>query len=213
MNFEIDIVKAMRRKPILKGNWKETRIPAVGLVALMILLLAGVGLEYLRGSSSVDQQIKMNRRNKAYLTGQINQVEKELQKVREKLLLLSAPHGQSTDWATKLVDLSAIVPSDLWLTGLCVKTVKKVMKEPTEVRPETFLIIKGAADPTSGRKPLNGIWQLMSSLNGLESFRRHFEPIQLVSTQLARGRDRVLMEFKISAKLRHPSAQARRKEA
>jgi Tfp pilus assembly protein PilN len=145
----------------------------------------------------------MNRQQKTYLYGQLKEVEEELKKVMEKLRLIPKLQVRRVEWFPKLMDLSKIVPDDLWLTDLSVKTTEKRKKESREVEKETYLIIKGATVPVLGQERADSIAQLISSLNRLDSFQRDFDTANLVNyTHLSRGKRRELMEFEISAKLK-----------
>ena len=181
------------------------------LIPLMFLLLLGITFVYMNASASLDRRMQMNRRQKTYLNGQLKQVENELAKAAEERGLISKLQVKRIEWHQKLMDLSKIVPDDLWLTDLSVKTTEKRKKGSREVEEETHLIIKGVTVPVLGQEPLDSIARLISSLNTLGSFRRDFEPATLVYTHLSRKKKRELMEFEISSKLKDkPKASGRK---
>jgi Tfp pilus assembly protein PilN len=196
------MLKARKRKRVPRPKGETRRLPGPILIALMVLLLVAVGIAYIHTSSSLDQKIRMNRRQKSYLIDQLSKVEKDLEEARKELEGLSKFDIKRVEWFGKLIGLSKTVPDDLWLTDLSIKTTKKRKRESREVERETHLIIKGATGFAGESQPLNRIAQLISSLNSLESFQRDFEPVTLVSTQLSRKKDREFMEFEISSKLK-----------
>jgi hypothetical protein len=196
------MLNARKRKRVPKPAAEERRISPAILFPLMILLLVVVGFVYITSSSSLDQKIRINNRQKSYLIDQLGKLEKDLEETRKELGGLSKFDMKSVEWFGKLIGLSKKVPDDLWLTGLSIKTTKKRKRESREVEQETHLIIKGATGFARESQPLNRIAQLISSLNSLESFQRDFEPVTLVSTQLSRKKDREFMEFEISSKLK-----------
>ena len=123
--------------------------------------------------------------------------------MKEERGLISKLQVRRVEWFPKLMDLSKIMPDDLWLTDLSVKTVEKRKKGSREVEKETYLIIKGATVPVLGQERADSIAQLISSLNSLDSFQRDFDTANLVNyTHLSRGKERKLMEFEISAMLK-----------
>ncbi len=202
MTFEINMLKARKRKRVPKPTGEERRISPAILVPLMVLLLVVVGFAYITSSSSLDQKIRINSRKKSYLADQLSKVEKDLEEARKELRGLSTFDMERVEWFGKLIGLSKKVPDDLWLTGLSVKTTKKRKSRSREVQQETHLIIKGASGFPRESQRLNRIAQLISSLNSLESFQRDFEPVTLVSTQLSRRKNREFLEFEISSKLK-----------
>jgi DNA-binding protein H-NS len=168
----------------------------------MFLLLLGIIFVYMRASTSLDRKMQMNRRQKTYLSDQLNQAEKDLAKAVEERRLVSRLQVKRVEWFQKLVDLSEIMPDDLWLTDLSMKTTKKQKRGSKEVEEEIYLAIKGVTVSVLGRQPLDSIAKLISSLNSLESFQRDFDPPTLVTYQLSRERGRELMEFETSSKLK-----------
>jgi Tfp pilus assembly protein PilN len=204
MRFQINIYRpGAKPKKVPKPRGEERRISVAILIPLMFLLLLGISFAYMRASSSVDRRMKMNRHQKAYWYGQLEETEKELKKAKEERDRSSKLHVKRVEWFHKLVDLSEIMPDDLWLTDLSLKTVEKRKKGSREVEVETLLIIKGATVPVLGQERADSIAQLISSLNSLDSFQRDFEPATLVKyTHLSRGKERELMQFEISAKLK-----------
>lgn len=203
MRFQINIYRPGKKpKKVPKPKGEERRISVAILVPLMFLLLLGITFAYIKGSSSLDRKMRMNRHEKNYLTGQLKQAEEELKKAMEEWSLISKLQVRRVEWHQKLMDLSKIVPGDLWLTDLSIKTTEKRKKGSREVEEETHLTIKGVTVPVLGQEPLDSIARLISSLNSLDSFRRDFEPATLVYTHLSRGKERELMEFEISSKLK-----------
>jgi hypothetical protein len=126
----------------------------------------------------------------------------DLEKFTKERGLISQLQVKRIEWFQKLLELSKIMPDDLWLTDLLIKTTKKQKKGAREVIEETKLTIEGVTVPEVGGKPLDSIAKLISSLNSLESFQRDFEPATLVRTHLSREKDRELMKFEISSKLK-----------
>jgi Tfp pilus assembly protein PilN len=206
MRFQINIHRPGRRpKRVPKARTEERRISVAILIPLLILLLLGVSFVYLRTSSSLDRKIKMNRSRKVYLQSQVKQAEMDLEKLRKERGLISQLEVKRIEWFQKLLDLSEITPDELWLTDVSIKTTKKQKRQKkgaTKVIEETFLTIEGVTVPAPGRKSLESIATLISSLNARESFRRDFEPATLVRTHLSREKDRELMKFEISSKLK-----------
>ncbi len=203
MRFQINVYRPGRKpKKLPKPKGEERRISIAILTPLLVLLLLGISFVYLKASSSLDRRFQMNRSEKAYLTGQLNQAEKDLEKATEERSLISTLQVKRVEWFPKLVDLSTIVPEDLWLTDLSIKTTKKQKTGSKEVEEEIHLIIKGVTVSVLGRQPLDSIGKLITSLNSLESFQRDFDPANLVTYQLSRKKDRELMEFEISSKLK-----------
>ncbi len=205
MRFQINIYRPGKKpKKVPKPRGEERRISVAILIPLMFLLLLGISFAYIKASSSLDRRMHMNRRQKTYLYGQFKQLEEELKKAKEERISISKLQVRRVEWSQKLRDLSEIMPDDLWLTDLSLKTVKKRKKGSREVEEEEiYLIIKGATVPVLGQERADSIAQLISSLNSLDSFQRDFEPATLVKyTHFSRGRRRELMEFEISAKLK-----------
>jgi Tfp pilus assembly protein PilN len=201
VRFQINIYRPGKRpKRVPKPEGEERRISIGILIPLMILLLLGVGYMYIWASSSLDRKIRMNRSQKIYLSGQLSQAEKDMEKASNEAKLLSSLRGKRVSWSRKLMDLSDIMPDDLWLTDLSIKTVEKREKGSKEVQVETHLTIKGVVVPIPGREPLDSIAQLIFSLNSLDSFKRDFEPVKLGFTQLSREKEREIMEFELSSK-------------
>lgn len=203
MRFQINIYRPGRKpKRVPKPTGEERRISIAILIPLMFLLLLGISFAYMRVSTSLDRKMQMNRRQKTYLLGQRSQAERDLTKAVEERGLISTLQVKRVEWFQKLLDLSTIVPEDLWLTDLSIKTTKKHKTGSKEVEEEIHLIIKGVTVSVLGRQPLNSIGKLITSLNSLESFQRDFDPATLVTYQLSRKKDRELMEFEISSKLK-----------
>ncbi len=203
MRFQINIYRPGRKpKRVPKPTGEERRISIAILIPLMFLLLLGISFAYMRVSTSLDRKMQMNRRQKTYLLGQRSQAERDLTKAVEEQGLISTLQVKRVEWFQKLLDLSTIVPEDLWLTDLSIKTTKKHKTGSKEVEEEIHLIIKGVTVSVLGRQPLNSIGKLITSLNSLESFQRDFDPATLVTYQLSRKKDRELMEFEISSKLK-----------
>jgi hypothetical protein len=204
MRFQINIYRPGKKpKKVPKPRGEERRISVAILIPLMFLLLLGISFAYMRASSSLDRRMHMNRRQKTYLYGQLKEVESDLEKAAEERGLISKLRVRRVEWFPKLMDLSKIMPDDLWLTDLSVKTTEKRKKGSREVEKETYLIIKGATVPVLGQERADSIAQLISSLNSLDSFQRDFDTANLVNyTHLSRGKERKLMEFEISAKLK-----------
>ena len=203
MRFQINIYRPGRKpKKVPKPTGEERRISVAILIPLIFLLLLGISFAYMRASTSLDRNIQMNRRQKTYWLGQRSQAERDLAKVVEERGLISTLQVKRVEWFPKLVDLSTIVPEDLWLTDLSIKTTKKQKTGSKEVEEEIHLIIKGVTVSVLGRQPLDSIGKLITSLNSLESFQRDFDPATLVTYQLSRKKGRELMEFEISSKLK-----------
>jgi Tfp pilus assembly protein PilN len=205
VRFQINIYRPGKKpKKVPKPTGEERRISVAILIPLMFLLLLGITFVYMKTSSSLDRRMQMNRRQKIYLSGQLKQVESELGKAAEERGLISKLQVKRVEWHQKLMDLSKIVPHDLWLSDLSIKTTEKRKKGSREVEEETYLTIKGVTVPVRGQEPLDSIARLISSLNNLDSFQRDFEPATLVytHTHLSRGKKRELMEFEISSKLK-----------
>ena len=203
MRFQINIYRPGRKpKKVPKPTGEERRISVAILIPLIFLLLLGISFAYMRASTSLDRNIQMNRRQKTYWLGQRSQAERDLAKVVEERELISTLQVKRVEWFPKLVDLSTIVPEDLWLTDLSIKTTKKQKTGSKEVEEEIHLIIKGVTVSVLGRQPLDSIGKLITSLNSLESFQRDFDPATLVTYQLSRKKGRELMEFEISSKLK-----------
>jgi Tfp pilus assembly protein PilN len=203
MRYQINIYRPGRRpKRVPKPRAEERRISVAILVPLLILLLLGVSFAYMKASSTLDRKIKMNNRQKKYLQGQLKQAEMDLEKVTKERGLISQLRVKRIEWFQKLLGLSQIMPDDLWLTDLSIKTTKKQTKGAREVIEETKLTIEGVTVPEVGGTSLDSIAKLISSLNSLESFQRDFEPATLVRTHLSREKDRELMKFEISSNLK-----------
>ncbi len=202
MRFQINIYrpsKKPKKVPRPKAEREERRISMAILIPLMFLLLLGIIYAYMKASSSLDRSMQMNRRQKGYLSGQLEQAKEELKKAMEERGLISKLQVKRIEWSQKLADLGKIMPDDLWLTDLSIKTTEKRKKGSKEIEEESSLVIKGATVPVRA----DSIRQLISSLNSLDSFQRDFEPATLVKySHLSRGKERELMEFEISAKLK-----------
>ncbi len=206
MKFQINIYRPGRKPkkvPRPTGpTGEERQISIAILIPLMFLLLLGIIFAYMRASTSLDRKMQMNRREISYLRAQLEKQEDDLIKAREKLRLIERLQVKRVEWFQKLMDLSEIMPDDLWLTDLSMKTTKKQKKGSREVEEEIYLIIKGVTVSVLGRQPLDSIAKLISSLNNLESFQRDFDPATLVTYQLSRERGRELMEFETSSRLK-----------
>jgi Tfp pilus assembly protein PilN len=206
LKFQINIYRPGRKpKKVPKPTGptgEERQISVAILIPLMFLLLLGIIFVYMRTSTSLDRKMQMNRSQKTYLLGQLSKAKKDLAKVVEELELISRLQVKRVEWVQKLMDLSEIVPDDLWLTDLSMKTTKKQKRGSREVEEEIYLVIKGVTVSVLGRQPLDSIAKLISSLNSLESFQRDFDPATLVTYQLSREKGRELMEFEISSKLK-----------
>jgi len=203
MRFQINIYRPGKKpKKVPKPKGEERRISVAILIPLMFLLLLGIAFAYVKTSASLDRMMQMNRRQKVYLSGQLKEVDSDLRKAAEERGLISKLQVKRVEWNQKLMDLSKTMPDDLWLTDLSIKTTEKRKKGSREVEEETHLIIKGVTVPMEGQGRLDSIARLISSLNNLDSFQRDFEPATLVYTHLSRGKERDLMEFEISSKLK-----------
>ena len=203
MRFQINIYRPGKKpKKVPRPREEERRISVAVLIPLLFLLLLGISFAYMKASASLDRRMRMNRHEKTYLIGQLKQKEEELKKAAEERGLISKLQIKRVEWSQKLLDLGKVTPADLWLTDLSIKTIEKRKRGSREVEEETYLTIKGVTVPIPGREPLNSIAQLISSLNRLDSFGRDFEPATLVYTHLSREKDRELMEFEISSKLK-----------
>jgi Tfp pilus assembly protein PilN len=214
VRFEINLWRLGRkpkRVPKPKGEKVEgIRISVAILIPLLILLLLGISFAYMKASSSLERRIRMNRSQKSYLSKQLSTVKEEMGEFSNELKLLSTLRGKRVLWSRKLEDLSQVMPDDLWLTDLSIKTVKTVQKKKGEAKKvveETYLTIKGVTEFAPGKEPLDSIAKLILSLNSLDSFGQDFEPFTLVFTRLSKkkGRrttEREIMEFELSSKLR-----------
>ena len=203
MKFQINIYRPGRKpKKVPKPTGEERQISIAILIPLMFLLLLGIIFVYMRASTALDRKMQMNRREKTYLLGQLSTEERKLAKIVEERGLISTLQVKRVEWFQKLMDLSEIVPDDLWLTDLSMKTTKKQKKGSREVEEEIYLVIKGVTVSVLGEQPLDSIAKLISSLNNLESFRRDFDTPTLVTYQLSREKGRELMEFETSSKLK-----------
>jgi hypothetical protein len=180
VRFQINIFRPGKKpKKVPRPKEEERRISVVVLIPLLFLLLLGISFAYMKASASLDRRMQWNRRQKVYLGGQLKQVEEDQKKAEEEL-----------------------TPDDLWLTDLSIKTIEKRKRGSREVEEETYLTVKGVTVPMPGREPLQSIARLISSLNSLDSFGRDFEPATLVYTNRSREKDRELMEFELSSKLK-----------
>jgi Tfp pilus assembly protein PilN len=212
VRFQINIYRPGRGpKKVPKPKGEERRISIAILIPLMVFLLLGTIFVYMKASSSLDRKIKMNRTQRIYLSGQLTQVERDLEKATEERGLISKLQVKKVEWSQKLMDLSKIMPDDLWLTDLSIKTTEKRKKGSREVEEETYLTIKGVTVPLRGREPLNSIAHLISSLNSLDSYQRDFNAATLVYTHLSREKDREFMEFEISSKFKDGLGMSREK--
>ncbi len=202
MRFQINIYRPGRRpKQIPRPKGEERRISIAILIPLIILLLLGIGFAYLRMSSSLDRRVHMNRSQKIYLSGELSKIEKDLGKAANENAFLDKVQVKRVLWSRKLEDLSKIMPDDVWLTNLSIKTIEKKKRASEQVEKETYLTIKGVTVPRADREALDSIAQLILSLNGSKSFRHDFEPVKLVYTHLSKEKDREIMEFELSSKL------------
>ena len=212
MRFQINIFRPGKKpKRVPRPKEEERRISVAVLVPLLFLLLLGISFAYMKASASLLRRMQENRHQKVYLGGQLKQVEEELKKAAEERGLISKLQIKRVEWSQKLVDLGKTVPDDLWLTNLSIKTIEKRKRGSREVDEETYLTVKGVTVPMPGREPLHSIAQLISSLNSLDSFRRDFEPATLVYTHLSQKKDRELMEFEISSRLKDSPGVRREK--
>jgi hypothetical protein len=212
VRFQINIYRPGKKpKKVPRPKGEERRISVGVLIPLLFLLLLGISFGYMKASSSLDRKMRMNRHEKTYLTGQLQQRKEESKKADEELRLISKLQIKRVEWFQKLVDLSEITPDDLWLTDLSIKTVEKRKRGSKEVDEETYLTVKGVTVPIPGREPLHSIAGLISSLNSLDSFGRDFEPATLVYTNRSREKERELMEFEISSKLKGGSGVRKEK--
>ncbi|MFQ6079390.1 MAG: hypothetical protein ACE5NJ_09695 [Thermodesulfobacteriota bacterium] len=203
VTFRINIHGRRRRPGGIPRFWiDELRISLVILIPLMILLLLGVGFAYIKASASLDRDIRMNRPRKNYLLDQLNKVQEDLKKAGKRRDLLSKQKRNGVEWSGKLVALSKKTHDDLWLTDLRIRKTTKGEKASKRTEEETYLTIKGFGEINAGREPLNTIAQVISSLNSLESFQGDFDPARLVYTRISGKKDRVLIEFEISSKLK-----------
>jgi Tfp pilus assembly protein PilN len=206
VRFQINIYRPGRKpKRVPKPTGEERRISIAFLFSLMVLLLLGIGIAYDRGSSSLEKRMRKNHHQKTYLKDQLSRVGKDLEKYSNEEGLLSKLHVKRVLWSRKLVDLSSVVPANLWLTDLSIKTIGKKKKASKQVEKETYLTIKGVTLPMPGREPLDSIAQLILELNASKSFSQDFEAVKLVYTHLSREKDRDIMEFELSSKLRNSS--------
>ncbi len=218
MKFQINIYRPGRKRPgkvprPTGPTGEERQISIAILIPLMFLMLMGIIFVYTRASTSLDRKMQMNRREISYLRAELKKQEDDLEKAREKLRLIKRLQVKRVEWFQKLIDLSEIVPDELWLTDLSLKTTKKQKKGSREVEEEIYLVIKGVTVSVLGRQPLDSIAKLISSLNNLESFQRDFDPATLVTYQLSRERGRELMEFETSSRLKErPGIRGMNKE-
>jgi Tfp pilus assembly protein PilN len=204
VRFQINIYRPGRKpKRVPKPMGEERRISIAFLISLMVLLLLGIGIAYDRGSSSLEKRMRRNHHKKTYLMDQLSRAGQDLEKYSNEEGLLSKLHVKRVLWSRKLVDLSSVVPDDLWLTDLSIKTIEKKKKASKQVEKETYLTIKGVTLPMPGREPLDSIAQLILELNASKSFSQDFESVKLVYTHLSREKDRDIMEFELSSKLRN----------
>ena len=202
MKFQINIYRPGRSpKQVPKPKGEERSISIAILIPLMILLLLGISFAYIRASSSLDRRMQMNRREKTYLSGELSQMEKDLEKAANENLFLDKLQVKRVLWSQKLEDLSKIMPEDIWLIDLSIKTIEKKKRASKQVEKETYLTIKGATVPKPGREALDSIAQLILSLNSSKFFRQDFEPVKLVYTHLSKEKYREIMEFELSSKL------------
>jgi Tfp pilus assembly protein PilN len=212
VRFQINIYRPGRgTKKVPKQKEEERRISIAILIPVMVFLLLGIIFFYMKLSSTLDRKIKMNRTQRIYLSGQLSQVERDLEKATEEQGLISQLQVKKVEWSQKLLDLSKIMPDNLWLTDLSIKTTEKRKKGSREVEEETYLTIKGVTVPMPGREPLDSIAHLISSLNSLDSYQRDFKAATLVYTHLSREKDRELMEFEISSKFKDGLGMSREK--
>jgi Tfp pilus assembly protein PilN len=212
VRFQINIYRPGRgTKKVPKQKEEERRISIAILIPVMVFLLLGIIFFYMKLSSTLDRKIKMNRTQRIYLSGQLSQVERDLEKATEEQGLISQLQVKKVEWSQKLLDLSKIMPDNLWLTDLSIKTTEKRKKGSREVEEETYLTIKGVTVPMPGREPLDSIAHLISSLNSLDSYQRDFNAATLVYTHLSREKDRELMEFEISSKFKDGLGMSREK--
>lgn len=209
MRYEINLWRPGRkpkRVPKSKGEkGEEIRISVAILIPLLILLLLGIIFAYVKASSSLDRKIRMNRSRMIYLSNQLDEVEKEKEKASNDLKLVSTLRGKRVLWSRKLEDLSKVMPDDLWLNDLSIRTVKEKRRDSKEIEEETHLTIGGITMPVPGRKPLDSIAKLYESLNNSGSFGQDFEPFTLTGFSRKRDkrkRDREIMEFELSSKLK-----------
>jgi hypothetical protein len=203
VRFQINIFRPGKKpKKVPRPKEEEKRISVAVLIPLLFLLLLGISFAYMKASASLDRRMQWNRRQKVYLGGQLKRVEEDQKKAAEELGLISKLQIKRVEWSGKLMDLSKITPDDLWLTDLSIKTIEKRKRGSREVEEETYLTVKGVTVPIPGREPLHSIALLISKLNNLDSFGRDFEPATLVYTNRSREKDRELMEFEISSKLK-----------
>lgn len=205
MKFQINIYRPGRKpKKVPKPKGEERRISVAIIIPLIFLLLVGIILlpkwGFMDASSSLDRRMHMNRRQKTYLIDVLSKAEEDLKKATKERELISSLQVKRIEWSQKLVDLSEIMPDDLWLTDLSLKTIEK--RTSKQVQEETYLTIKGVSVPMAGREPLDSIARLILSLNGLDSFKRDFEPVKLMGTKLSRKERRELMEFELSSRLK-----------
>jgi Tfp pilus assembly protein PilN len=206
VRFQINIYRPGRKpKRVPKPTGEERRISIAFLFSLMVLLLLGIGIAYDRGSSSLEKRMRKNHHQKTYLMDQLSRAGRDLEKYSNEEGLLSKLHVKRVLWSRKLVDLSSVVPDGLWLTDLSIKTIGKKKKASKQVEKETYLTIKGVTLPMPGREPLDSIAQLILELNASKSFSQDFEAVKLVYTHLSREKDRDIMEFELSSKLRNSS--------
>ena len=207
MRFQINIYRPGRKpKKVPKPTGEERRVSVAMLVVLMTILLVAIYLAYMNWIfPSIDKKIRWNKNQTLVLSNQLSEVEKDLEKHSNEAELLSKLHIKRVLWSRKLVDLSRVMPDDLWLTDLSIKTIEKKKKASKQVEKETYLTIKGVTLPVPGREPLDNIAQLILALNGSKSFNQDFEAVKLVYTHLTRKKDRDIMEFELSSKLRGSS--------
>jgi Tfp pilus assembly protein PilN len=203
VRFQINIYRPGRKpKRVPKPTGEERRISVAMLIVLMVILLGVIYLGYMNWVfPSIDRKRKWNRNQTVVLSSQLSEVERDLEKYSNEAKLLSKLHVKRVLWSGKLVDLSSIIPDDLWLTGLSIKTTEKRKKASKQVEKETYLTIKGVTLPMPGREPLESIAQLILELNGSKSFNQDFEVVKLVYTHLSKEKDREIMEFELSSKL------------
>lgn len=210
MRFQINIYRPGRKpKRVPKPKGEGRRVSVAILIPLMFLLLLGISFAYMEFSSSLDRRMHMNRRQKIYLAGVLSQAEEDLKKAVKERELISSLQVKRVEWYQKLLDLSEIVPDDLWFTDLSIQTIEK--KTSNQVVEETYLTMKGVTEPVPGRESLDSVARLILSLNSLDSFKHDFGPAKLIYTGLSRKKGSELMEFEISSKLKDgPGASGER---
>ncbi len=183
--FRINMNKQARPRHIIPAPY----LLDAANILLLILIIAYPIQKYRDSYLYIDKQITTQKDKIAVLETSGRAIEKTLQGLYNKRLLISRLKSEGISWTEKLVCLSEFIPEQLWLTSVYTEKVMSQTKktsieeadqEGARIKAEKYLVIKGGALATETY--LERIINFSRDLNKNTSFEKDFEAINLVSS-------------------------------